>query len=415
MDNAESGNVQPQRRGVVRRSATSLPRNRNSTRRQRTKHNWAAVVGATNDPTAHDTGAEFRGPEESYESKFDAGAGGRLTYEVDVRSDEPTTVWIAVAGSATGPDSARDELAALLDNPQEALNEKVNDRLSRQKRTRLDLPDDRLQQSVNWSKQNLADSRQVATDLELRDVQEGKAYPEPAGALDRIQFLGAGFPDSPWLFGTDGEYTAYASVAVGQFKPIKDHLLALRDASEIINDGSGKVIHEVVTNGSLYFGANDDPGNTDETAKFPSAVALLWRWTGDNEFRDELYDFAKRSMKYLFEHLDADGDHWPTGHGNVEREGMGAEKLDVAVYTIRGLYDLADMARSKGDGQTLSWAQRKADEMRRKFEAAWWIPEIPQHAGSLDNPDESGCTSVTGSGLHQWRLNSGGTSSQSPA
>jgi hypothetical protein len=33
-------------------------------------------------------------------------------------------------------------------------------------------------------------------------------------------------------------------------------------------------------------------GNTDETAKFPSAVRLVWRWTGDDRFRDEIYDFT---------------------------------------------------------------------------------------------------------------------------
>ena len=32
---------------------------------------------------------------------------------------------------------------------------------------------------------------------------------------------------------------------------------------------------------------------------------------------------------------------------------MGPEKLDNAVYYIRGLYDLADMARSKHDGATV--------------------------------------------------------------
>ncbi|SEP09156.1 hypothetical protein SAMN04487948_113125 [Halogranum amylolyticum] len=354
-----------------------------------TEHDWAAVVGSSTHPTAHEMDGEFRGPEEAYDSAFDSGVGGRLTYEVDVSGDELTTVWIGVAGSETGPETAHDELDALLNEPEEALEKKVESRLTRQERTRLDLPDTRLQRSIDWSKQNLADSRQVATDLMLRDTDEGSAYPEPAGRLDRVRFLGAGFPDYQWLFGTDGEYTAYASVAVGQFEPIKDHLEALKEASEILNDGSGKVVHEIVTEGSMYFGANDDPGNTDETVKFPSAVALLWRWTGDDEFRDEMYDFTRRNMEYVFENLDEDDDGWLEGHGNVEREGMGDEKLDVAVYTIRGLYDLAEMARSKGDGRTLSWAQRKADQLRRTFEDAWWIPEISQHAGSLTNPDES--------------------------
>ena len=113
-----------------------------------------------------------------------------------------------------------------------------------------------------------------------------------------------------------------------------------------------EVVHEVVTDGSVYFGSNADPGNTDETAKFPSVVAFIWRWTGDDAFRDEMYGFTKSNMQYIFRELHADNDGWPEDLGNIERNGMGEEKLDNVVYTIRGLYDLADMARSKGDTET---------------------------------------------------------------
>jgi hypothetical protein len=53
-------------------------------------------------------------------------------------------------------------------------------------------------------------------------------------------------------------------------------------------------------------------------------------------------------MKYVAT-LDEDNDGWPEGLGNVERPGMGEEKLDNAVYTIRGYADLADLARAVGD------------------------------------------------------------------
>lgn len=354
------------------------------------EHDWAAVVGADCDPVGSETGDGYFGPQsaEEVDSEFGTGAGGRLEYELTVEANGTETVWVAVAGSESGPDAARDEHDALLADPADALATKIEERLALRERTRLDIPGDRrLERAIDWSKQNLADSVQSAADLQLRVTNEGSEYPAPAGELDDARFFGAGFPDYQWLFATDGEYTAHASVAVGQFGPTKDHLRALRDASEIVNGDSGKVVHEVVTDGSVYYGTLDDPGNTDETSKFPSAVALVWRWTGDDEFRDEMYDFAKRNMRYVVERLDEDGDNWPEGEGNVEREGMGEEKLDVTVYTIRGLYDLADMARSKGDGETLSWAQRRADRMRREFEEAWWIPEIPQHAGSLDGDE----------------------------
>ena len=82
--------------------------------------------------------------------------------------------------------------------------------------------------------------------------------------------------------------------------------------------------------------------------------------------------------------LDDDGDGWPEGTGNVERGGMGVEKLDNSVYLIRGLYDLADMARSKHDGSTYAWASNLARRLHERFEGAWWMPEVPQHADSID-------------------------------
>jgi hypothetical protein len=176
---------------------------------------------------------------------------------------------------------------------------------------------------------------------------------------------------------------------MGQFADIKAHLRALRDVSEIVNERSGKVVHEVAPDGSVFFGANEDPGNTDETSKFPSAVALIWRWTGDDRFRDDMYDFTRRNMRYVVERLDADGDGWPEGLGNVERAGMGEEKLDNAVYTIRGLRDLADLARAKRDWVTARWAGRHAATLERRFEATWWYGgDTDQYADSIDLPGD---------------------------
>jgi hypothetical protein len=197
-----------------------------------------------------------------------------------------------------------------------------------------------------------------------------------------------GFQDYPWLFATDGEYTAFASVALGQFEPIADHLRALRDVSRALNGASGKVVHEVVSDGTVYFGARRDPGNTDETAKFPSAVALVWRWTGDDAFLREMYDFAVANMRFVVDRLDEDGDGWPEGLGNVEREGMGEEKLDNTIYAIRGLWDLADMAAARGDAATVRFAERTARRLQRRFEAAWWVPSVRAYADSLENPSE---------------------------
>ena len=238
-----------------------------------------------------------------------------------------------------------------------------------------------------WSKQNLAESVQEARELRIRVTNAGKNYPAPLGTVAKARWFGAGWPDYPWLFATDGEYTGFAAVASGQFATIKNHLRALRDVSLVANGSSGKVVHEVTSDGQVYFGANSDAGNTDETAKFPSLVALVWRWTGDNAFRDEMYRFSVRNLRYIFRELDADKDGWPEGLGNVERAGMGEEKLDNTVYTIRGLRDLADLAASKDDRATRTWATSKAAGLEKRFDNAWWYgPATQQYADSLDDP-----------------------------
>jgi hypothetical protein len=99
-----------------------------------------------------------------------------------------------------------------------------------------------------------------------------------------------------------------------------------------------------------------------------------------------MYSFTVANMHFIVEHLDEDGDGWPEGLGNVERTGMGEEKLDNTVYTIRGLTDLADMAAARGDRTTQRWADRHARDLERRFEAAWWMENVPGYADSLDDP-----------------------------
>ena len=67
----------------------------------------------------------------------------------------------------------------------------------------------------------------------------------------------------------------------------------------------------------------------------------------------------------------------------VEATGMGAIKLDVAVYTIRALNDLAEMADSKGDTATRDLAVKKAGALTKNFTNDWWIQSQGLFADSL--------------------------------
>lgn len=370
-----------------------------------TAHNWAAVVGTDLEPADAVTGENYRGPQDPAvicpasgptaptqpdrcdDTDYGKGAGGQLTYRVKLRKGETRTVWFGVGGSTEGVGRARSELRAALHDPAGVLEDKLATREQIDDRTVVDLPGDpQLAASVRWSKQMLAASEQTVDDVALREVNAGQNYPAPAGRLSSMTWLGAGWPDYTWLFGTDGEYTAFAAVAAGQFDPIKAHLRALRDVSEIINPTSGKIVHEVTPDGAVFFGADADAGNTDESAKYPSAVNLVWHWTGDRAFLRDLYPASKKAMEWVASQ-DADSDGWPEGLGNVERNGMGEEKLDNAVYAIRGYADLAQLAQARGDGPTRRWAIAHAQALLDHFEADWWYGgDTRSYADSLDDP-----------------------------
>jgi hypothetical protein len=378
-------------------------------------HHYAALVGASQTPAsgiAAATGGVYRGPQPNTtctandstslpsaceDGPDGRGTGGELHYNVDLPAHGTRTLWIAVAGSDLGLADARRQLAAALKNPSAALTAKIAQRQAVANQTQVSLPGDRLlQHAISWGKQNLADLTQTASNLQIRWTNQGTQYPAALGTVDHARWFAAGYPDYPWIFSTDGEYTAFPAVALGQFQTIEDHMTALREISDILNHGSGIVVHETVSDGSVYFGHDSQTTagngtvtndfNTDETVKFPSAVALIWRWTGDNRFMNQMYDFARRNMMVINQRYDVDHDGWPEGSGNVERTGMGQEKLDNGVYYMRGLYDLADMARFKHDNATATWATNLANKLRQQFEATWWDPAVAQYADSLFNP-----------------------------
>jgi hypothetical protein len=378
-------------------------------------HHYAALVGSNQTPSsgvAAVTGGVYRGPQpdtrcastdstsppSACEDGPDGrGTGGELHYNVHVPAHGSTTLWIAVAGSDLGLPDAQHQLAGALRNPAGELAAKVARRQALSRLTQVSLPGDRLlQNAITWGKQNLADVTQTASNLQIRWTNQGTQYPAPLGTVAHARWFAAGYPDYPWIFATDGEYTAFAAVAFGQFQTIEDHMTALRQISDIFNHGSGIVAHETVSDGSVYFGHDSqtvatngtktNDFNTDETVKFPSTVAMIWRWTGDNRFMNQMYDFTRRNMRAIDQRYDVDQDGWPEGSGNVERTGMGPEKLDNGVYYMRGLYDLAAMARFKHDNVTAAWATHLADKLRQQFETTWWDPAVGQYADSLLDP-----------------------------
>jgi hypothetical protein len=310
-------------------------------------------------------------------------ASGHLNWQLAVAPQSTVKLWLAVAGTHLAKYEAYIVLFLGLGNPDRLLAEKLGQRLGVLPQSNASIPDATVQAAYDWAKLNLADMRRKVFGAQIRDTNEGKAYPPPLAYFFLLTGIGAGYPDYPWFFGTDGSYTTFPLVAVGQWEAAEDHLRTIREVSRAVNGATGKVVHEIVTTGDIYFGTNAQPGDTNETAEFATAVATLWRWSGNSEVRDENYQFIKDGLNYITTQLVSNGDGWPEGAGMVEAAGLGAKKLDVAVYTIRALMDLAEMARTKGDLATFNWAAGRAQTLAAKFDHDWWNPSQNLYADSL--------------------------------
>src|SRR5207237_5723915 len=143
--------------------------------------------------------------------------------------------WLGVAGSDQGLAAAQQELTRVLQSPAEQLAAKIASRKKLARMSSLSLPGDPMvQAAIDWGKQNLADLTQSAENLQIRWTNQGKQFPSPLGTVPQANWIGAGFPDYPWIFGTDAEYTAFAVVSVGQMDAIKGHLRTLRAISDLL-------------------------------------------------------------------------------------------------------------------------------------------------------------------------------------
>jgi len=352
-------------------------------------HPWFALVALAAGEADINVNGAFWGTQddtaEQGHSEHGHGAGGQLSTYVEIPTSGETTVWFVVAGSHISFEDAFDTLHTARQSPEDLLQAKIANRRAVLERTQITIPDDMLQAAFDWGKLNLADLRMTVRQVQVRDVHVGTAYPAPAATFDTLTGIAGGFPDYCSFFGTDGAYSVYSLLVTGQWDTARGHLRAIRDISRAINGTTGKVIHEMTPDGAVFYGSNSVAGNTNETAQFAIAVELFWRWSGDDTFRDEMYDFVCAGLRYALSVLDPDGDGCPSGRGMVERDGMAEHTLDVAAYTWQALNSLAHMAASRDDWTMHDWAQRHAYSLYQTFGSAWWMPEENLYADSLDS------------------------------
>ena len=405
LDHAERRHLQPagHRRlsPTARCCSASRARRRSPTRARTTTPPSSA---GTAPPRSHQLGPDHRGPQDPAvvcpadgpapatcdDGAFGKGTGGQLTQAASSSApDKPTTVWFAVAGSDQGSGRARASSRRRWPTRPRRSQSKVAARAAVGR-----------EHPGRPARRPAAAAERRVEQAEPRRLRAGG--PRPAAARRR---RGPGVP-APRRHARPGPLAGrrlarlpvavrhrrrvhrVRRVAAGQFADIKAHLRALRDVSDVLNGDSGKVVHEVTPDGSVYFGSHNAAGNTDETAKFPSAVALVWRWTGDDAFRDEMYDFTvaqhalrRRAARRRRRRL-ARGPRQRRARRHGRGEARQHRLHDPRPARPRRPGRAARATRDRRPGPPS--APRRS---RRRSSSAWWYGgDTDQYADSIDDP-----------------------------
>lgn len=319
---------------------------------------WAMAVELDAPLTGTRVGRELWGPERTAGD----GISGTFSTTLTLPPGDSESLTIAIAGSEDGRDDATDRVERLLADRGRLVTEKQTRYAAVDGRAAIDSPDSRFDDVYSWVKLNL--------DMLRRDVPGvGEGF-------------GAGLPTYPWWFGTDGAYTVQGALPMGFHEEAKQTLRTLARLSERENS-TGRIIHEASTNGVVF-----NPGNTQETPHFVRAVSDVYRWTGDQEFLEDLYPTCVEAMQYLYVKRDDDDDGRPEGFGIMEVKGLNLELIDSAVYGLDGLRALRSLAIAVGDDDTKAWVDSMVEAVTAAVEPFFWSEEENLYRDMAGTPRE---------------------------
>jgi glycogen debranching enzyme len=321
-----------------------------------TRHPWFAVWGA---PDA-DAADRLRTPDPLATRGTGITAGARYRIALEPRATD--TLTLVFAGSAVSRAAAERTYGYIARHHTTLLDGKKARYSTLLERSRIQIPNRRLQEVYNWVKVNM--------EWLIKDVP----------GMGRG--LTAALPEYPWWFGTE-TYSLQALLAAGNAELTQQTLRLLRDQSARAN-GNGRIIHEVTTNGGV-----SNPGNSQETAQFILTAAMAYDWTGDRSFARDMYPAMKQGLHWLLSDMDRNGNLFPEGYGIMEVLGLNAELIDVAVYTQQALLSTARIADVLGEPSEAARYGELASRLAARIQDRFWIEEENSYADFYGTRDQA--------------------------
>lgn len=319
------------------------------------KNPWYAVYGSPLEGNGStDLGAKSNKPNTSCT---------KTQYSIVLKSKGVFSVPFIVSGSSTSKEEATQAFNRARSTAFELIQKKKQRLLQLNEKSKVTLNDKELTTAFRWLKYN-------SDWLTVNVAGMGKG-------------MVAGLPDYPWWFGGDMAYSLKGLIATGRKDLTYSSIDMLHSVSEK-NNGNGRIIHEVSTNGAVY-----NLGNVCETPQFASLIWDVYCWTGDKAFLDHYFPTVEKGLSWLMDKNDADGNSIPDGSGMMEIHGLNSEMIDVAVYSQKAFADASKMAKLVGK-ESLSLAyQKKAEVLKEKINTDFWVKEFNSYADFIGTKEQA--------------------------
>lgn len=305
-------------------------------------------------------------PENGFDCNYSPkgnGAAAGFSLEINLPGETEQIIPVFIAGSSESELKAMETLVDLRKNLDTDWYAKKKRYESLASLSEIQIPDSDLQNAFQWIKYN--------TDWLVRDVPGiGRGF-------------GAGLQDYPWFFGVDSEYTIQGLIATGRKDLVYSTLELIHNLSEKEN-GNGRIIHEVSTNGAVF-----NPGNINETPQWTSTIWEVYRWTGDKELLEKYFPSIEKGLDWLLRENDKDGNLLADGYGMMEIHGLKSEMIDVAAYSQKAFADASKMAEILGKTELSKSYQQTADALADKINSDFWVEEFGSYADFIGTVEEA--------------------------
>jgi glycogen debranching enzyme len=229
---------------------------------------------------------------------------------------------------------------------------------------------------------------------------EGERYPA------------AGVPWFACLFGRDALITSMQLLAVRpQLAQQTLEVLARRQATEVDDwrDAQpGKILHELRTGEMARSGEIPHSpyyGTVDATPLWLMLLDEYHRWTADDELVERLWPNALACLRWIDEFGDADGDGfveyqrhsrrglqnqgWKDSSDSIRHQDgrlstSSTALVEVQAYVYAARVGVARLARRRGELPLAEREEQRAEQLRSRFEEAFWLEDAGTYALALD-------------------------------